>query len=32
MSADPVFPLSEADLEAIRSLTSPISQRALGGD
>jgi uncharacterized protein (TIGR02246 family) len=32
MSADPVFPLSEADLEAIKSLTSAISQKALDGD
>ena len=32
MSADPVFPLSDADVEAIRSLTSAISRKALEGD
>jgi uncharacterized protein (TIGR02246 family) len=32
MSADPVYPLSDSDLQAIRSLTSAISQKALEGD
>ena len=32
MSADPVFPLSEADIDAIKSVSSAISRRALVGD
>ncbi len=32
MSTDPVFPLSATDIDAIKSVTSDISQRALEGD